>query len=155
MLFYDYFIILVYFTNFWCFFKYFPLMENLYDHLLLLLFIVSAREWTLWYPFTTDQTRIFSVERWRKRGLERKKWTERYLFPASVGISPLYLLWLKYFSLLCTLTWRANNFVSRQGKGINRRNEGTRGEIPNITSIISWLYWLWLVIYSKEEHGLL
>ena len=26
--------------------------------------------------------------------------------------------------LICTLTWRVNNFVSRQGKGENRRNEG-------------------------------
>ena len=26
---------------------------------------------------------------------------------------------------ICTLTWRVNNYVSRQGKGINRRNEST------------------------------
>ena len=25
----------------------------------------------------------------------------------------------------CTLIWRVNNYVSRQGKGINRRNEST------------------------------
>ena len=27
---------------------------------------------------------------------------------------------------ICTLIWRVNNYVSRQGKGINRRNESTR-----------------------------
>ena len=26
---------------------------------------------------------------------------------------------------ICTLTWSVNNYVSRQGKGINRRNENT------------------------------
>ena len=26
---------------------------------------------------------------------------------------------------ICTLNWRSNNNVSRQGKGINRRNEST------------------------------
>ena len=29
---------------------------------------------------------------------------------------------------ICTLTWRVNNYVSRQGKGINRRNESTKTE---------------------------
>ena len=27
---------------------------------------------------------------------------------------------------ICTLTWRVNNYVSRQGKGINRRNESIK-----------------------------
>ena len=26
---------------------------------------------------------------------------------------------------ICTLIWCVNNFVSRQGKGVNRRNEST------------------------------
>ena len=37
--------------------------------------------------------------------------------------------------LFPTLTWQ--NYVSRQGKGINRRNESTKGEIHIITLIIS------------------
>ena len=31
----------------------------------------------------------------------------------------------KVFFPICTLTWRVNNYVSRQGKGINRRNENS------------------------------
>ena len=27
---------------------------------------------------------------------------------------------------ICTLIWRVNNYVSRQGEGINRRNESTK-----------------------------
>ena len=37
-------IILVYFIYFSCMFQNFPLMQNLFDHLFMLLFIVSARE---------------------------------------------------------------------------------------------------------------
>ena len=31
----------------------------------------------------------------------------------------------KVFFPICTLIWRVNNYVSRQGKGLNRRNEST------------------------------
>ena len=55
-----------------------------------------------------------------------KKWIERCLFPARVGIFLLYLLRLKYVSLLSTLTWRVNIFLSCQGKCINRRFESTK-----------------------------
>ena len=34
-------------------------------------------------------------------------------------------------------TWRVNNYVSRQGKGINKTNESTREDDLNITLIIS------------------
>ena len=30
---------------------------------------------------------------------------------------------------ICTLTWRVNNYVSRQGKCINRRKESTDREL--------------------------
>ena len=36
--------ILLFFTEFWCIFDYFPFMEDLSDHLFILLFFVSARE---------------------------------------------------------------------------------------------------------------
>ena len=32
---------------------------------------------------------------------------------------------IKVLSSICTLTWRENNYLSRQGKGLNRRNEST------------------------------
>ena len=32
---------------------------------------------------------------------------------------------IKILLPVCTLTWRANSYVSRQGKSINRRNEST------------------------------
>ena len=31
----------------------------------------------------------------------------------------------KVLFLICTLTWRVDNYVSRQGKSINRKNEST------------------------------
>ena len=32
---------------------------------------------------------------------------------------------IKVLFPICTLLWRVNNYVSRQGKGITRRNEST------------------------------
>ena len=37
----------------------------------------------------------------------------------------LSFIWIKYFSLLCTLTWRVNKYVSHRGESINRTNEST------------------------------
>ena len=42
---------------------------------------------------------LFPVERWKRWGLWKKKWTERCFLPAIVGIFPLYIIWSKYFSL--------------------------------------------------------
>ena len=33
---------------------------------------------------------------------------------------------MKVLFPICNLTWRVNIYVSRQGKGIDRRNEGTK-----------------------------
>ena len=38
------------------------------------------------------------------------------------------IIMIKVLFLLCTFTWRVNNYVSHQGKGINRRNESTKGD---------------------------
>ena len=45
--------------------------------------------------------------------------------------------WLSYFDVsimsalfpVCTLTWRVNKDVSRQGEGIDRRNESTKTNV--------------------------
>ena len=58
---------------------------------------------------------------------------ERCLFPARLGIFPLYIKRFKIFSPLCTLTWRANNYVYHQGKAIRKRNDGTNNRIINST----------------------
>ena len=51
---------------------------------------------------------------------------ERYLFPARVGISAFDVFFIKVFFPICTLTWRVNNYIYRQRKGINSRNESTK-----------------------------
>ena len=52
--------------------------------------------------------------------------------------------------LICILTWRVNNFVSRQRKSKNRRN-GSAIPKKNFSELtISWLYRVWLVIYLKS-----
>ena len=43
-------------------------------------------------------------------------------FP-PVGIFAFVVNMIKILFPICTLNWHVNNYVSRQGKGINRRNE--------------------------------
>ena len=50
-------------------------------------------------------------------------------FPPESALLPLMLYLSTVLFPICTLTWRANNYVSRQErKSINRRNESTTGE---------------------------
>ena len=50
-------------------------------------------------------------------------------FPPESAFVNFDVLYLKVFFPICTLTWRVNNYVSRQGKSINRRNENTRAVV--------------------------
>ena len=148
--------ILVYYTCFWCIFQYFPFMENLSDHFFVIIFCVGARLSTLLLSSDWSDPYFFRRKMEKTRSVKEEMEGELFISCQSRHISFVsYLIWVKYFSLICTLTWRVNNFVSRQGKGINRRNESAKGNIFNITLIISWLYWLRLVGYSKEQHFLL
>ena len=55
----------------------------------------------------------------------RERMDEKCLFPARVGIFPFLVDMFELLFSISTLTWRVNNYVSRQEKGINRRNEST------------------------------
>ena len=48
----------------------------------------------------------------------------RLFFPASRLFDSDVVIY-KVFFPICALTWHLDIFVSRQGKGINRRNEST------------------------------
>ena len=62
---------------------------------------------------------------------------KRCLFPARVGILAFIVNMIKVLFPICTLTWRVNIYVSRQGKDVNRRNESTI--IVNISAYFSML----------------
>ena len=124
MIFDDYFsliyLILVHFSIFSSYGKSFWSFVNV------IVFCVGAGISTLMSISDWFRTVYFPSKDGKDAVCKGKKWTERCLFPNRVGMFPLYLLWQKYFSLVCFLTWRANNYVSRQGKSKNRRNENTR-----------------------------
>ena len=50
-------------------------------------------------------------------------------FPPESALLPLMLYFSAALFPICTLTWRVNNYVSRQEKNINRRNESTTSEL--------------------------
>ena len=73
-----------------------------------------------------------------KEAAYESKGMERCLFPARIGIFSFILDMIKVLVPISTLTWRSNNYVSRHGKGINRRNESSFFEkIPTLA--INWL----------------
>ena len=73
-----------------------------------------------------------------------------YFISAGFGLLAFLVNKIKVLSPICTLTWRVNNYVSRSGKGKNRRKESKINNNPgeyvsNLTN--NWLWWLLLVIY--------
>ena len=57
---------------------------------------------------------------------EEKSGWKGCFFPARVHI--LTFVIYRALFLVCTLSWRVYNYVFRQGKGINRKNESTDKE---------------------------
>ena len=56
-------------------------------------------------------------------------------FPPESAFQTFDVVFLReYFSLFFTLTWRANNYVSRQGEGTNRWNESTEDTFINVAN---------------------
>ena len=55
----------------------------------------------------------------------KEEMDEELFTSRQICILLLYIILLKYFSPTSTLNWRLNSFVSRQGKGINKKNENS------------------------------
>ena len=54
---------------------------------------------------------------------------ERLFFSRQSRHSDFDVLIMMVLFPICNLTWRVNNYVSRQGVGINRRNESTKTQV--------------------------
>ena len=55
-----------------------------------------------------------------------KRWLERLFISRQKWHSEFEVLVMQVFFPICTSTWCVNNYICRQGKGIDRRNESTR-----------------------------
>ena len=59
----------------------------------------------------------FSVERWKKARPMREEMVGKVVyFPPESEFLPLMLYFQTVLFPICTLTWRVNNYVSRQEK---------------------------------------
>ena len=138
------------FPYFWLFFhlycSIFSSYGNTFDLLLMFSFFMSAQEIPLWCPFPTDRTVLFPVERWKRRGPWGKKWTERCLFPARVGIFPFDKNYdSSTFPYLC-LDLACKQLCFPPSKSINRRNEST--------FIFIKILQLWFLYFSLKSPSL-
>ena len=55
----------------------------------------------------------------------RERMEGKVFFPPESAIFVFLVNMIKVLFSICTLTWPVNNYVSRQGKGKNRRNESS------------------------------
>ena len=61
-------------------------------------------------------------------------------FPPNLAFQPLMFYFVRVLFPIFTLTWRVNSYASRQGKGINERNQSIKTQLLLIllTIIFSW-----------------
>ena len=59
----------------------------------------------------------------------REEMDGKVFFPPELAFQPLMLYFVRVLLHICTLTWRANNYVFRQDRGINSRNENTKTQV--------------------------
>ena len=73
--------------------------------------------------------------------------------PPESAFQPLMLLFVRVIWPLFILTWRVNNYFSREGKGIYRRNESTEGQLLLIllTIIVSRFFSPMTIIITVNE----
>ena len=105
-------------------FQIFSSYGKAFDLIFVQIFCVSAQEQAIWRPFLTDQSRIFHWKTEKYAACEGKK-DEKVLVSRQSRHSAFLVNMGRERSLICTLTWRVYIFVSRQGKGTNRRNKKT------------------------------
>ena len=67
---------------------------------------------------------LFAAERWKGRGLWKKKWTEGFFFSQN-WLSFCIFDIIKVLFPICMLNWRVNNYVYCRGKGIKKINGRT------------------------------
>ena len=65
----------------------------------------------------------------------RNGWKSVYFPPESASIVFVVNM-IKVLSPICNSTWRVNNYVSRQGEGINRRNESTNNSKKKYRTVL-------------------
>ena len=128
-----YHLYLLYFINFVYFsvhFSWIPLMENLFD---LFLCYLLCRGGNNYYDavFWRNAPVLF-LSKGGKNAVHEARNGRIGIYRQSQHFSFIDNL-IEVLFPICTLTWRVDNYVSRQGKVINRRNEGTIGSIQFCT----------------------
>ena len=101
--------------SFQCILVFVPCMEISLIFSLCFIYCVGAGITTLMSISDGSDPYLFCRKMERTRSVKEEADGE-CLFPARVGISPLINNMIKVLFSICTLIWRVNNYVSRQGK---------------------------------------
>ena len=118
--------------NFFCIcFLWFPIKKTSF------LYKISCRRWNK--HFDIHFQRIKSIHFPSKGGEDasfEEKMNGKVFFPARLGFSAFEDYVVIVFFPISTLIWRANNYVSRQGKGINGKMKVLKPQLLIVLTII-------------------
>ena len=99
-------------------------MEKLFDLLFVIIYCVGAGTTTLISISNELHPYFFRQKMEKTRSMKEEMDGEVFISHQSWHFSFLDNM-IKVLFPIRTLNWRVNNYVSCQGKGINRRNEST------------------------------
>ena len=83
---------------------------------------------------------LFSSKDGKYAAYEGKNAWKGVYFPSELASCAFVVNMIKVLIPICTLTWRVNNYVCRQGKGINRRIESTIS-MMNYCTVLCNYFW--------------
>ena len=87
------------------------------------IYCVGAEITTLMSTSEGLDSYLFCRKMERAQSMKEQKWMARCLLPRQSRHFFFIDNAIKVLFPICTLIWRVNNYVSRQGKSIDRRNE--------------------------------
>ena len=90
---------------------------------------------------------IFRRNTEKKRSMRDEMDGKVVYFPPESAFELLMLYFVRVLFPIFTLTWRADNYVSRQGKGLNRKNEKTKDKLGS-TDDINHSNFVFLTIFT-------
>ena len=97
-------------------------MENLFDFLFLLLFFYGGAGITILMSFSDGSDPYFFRQKMEKTRSMKQEMDGEVFSPPELAFI-VYRDYTQSTFLFCTLNWRVNYLVSRQGKVISKRNE--------------------------------
>ena len=137
--------------NFWCFFNLiFFYGKLLWSFVYVIIYCVSAGITPVMSISDGPHPYFFCRKKEMTRSMKEETDGDVFISRQSRHF-PFMDDMIKVLFPICTLSWRVNNYVSRQGKGINRRNKSTLIIIQICNLLVLYLLWKSLTVLCSMK----